>query len=127
VTQRYEQALRPFGLKGPQFTILQVLARAGELTQGDLGEALVLDSTTLTRTLALMVKQGWIAERRGEDRRERWLSLARAGKALLQRATPAWEKAQAALRRELPREHWEELLRLAGEVAESAVVQGGSK
>src|SRR5438270_13211263 len=45
-----------------QLTILQVLSRAGDLTQGKLGELLSLDSTTLTRTLKIMVRQGWIPE-----------------------------------------------------------------
>src|SRR5437870_13252950 len=69
----YEQALRPLGLRATQFTILQALSLAGEVSQGQLGEMLAMDSTTLTRTLEIMDRHGWIAERRGEDRRERWL------------------------------------------------------
>ena len=78
LTQLYEQALRPLGLRSTQFTILQVLSRAGEVSQGHLGEKLAMDSTTLTRTLDIMLRQGWVAERRGEDRRQRWLRLAKA-------------------------------------------------
>ena len=62
LTQLYEQELRPLGMRVTQLTILQVLSRAGDLTQGKLGELLSLDSTTLTRTLKIMVRQGWIAE-----------------------------------------------------------------
>ena len=51
LTQMYEQALRPLGLRSSQFTILQVLSRAGEVLQGQLGEMLAMDSTTLTRTV----------------------------------------------------------------------------
>jgi DNA-binding MarR family transcriptional regulator len=65
-----------------------VLALAGEGTQSQLGEMLAMDSTTLTRTLQIMIRQGWIAERRGEDRRERWLRLAKAGEAQFKRALP---------------------------------------
>jgi hypothetical protein len=41
-----------------------------------------MDSTTLTRTLGLLLKQGWVQVRRGKDRRERLFSfsLPRAGK-----------------------------------------------
>ena len=127
VTQLYEQALRPYGLKGPQFTILQVLDRAGEVTQGVLGEMLALDSTTLSRTLETMLEHGWITERRGRDRRERWLSLSRSGKTLLERATPAWEKAQAQLSRKVPPQAWQELLELTHEVATTAVNERGTK
>src|SRR5437016_7573185 len=76
LTQLYEQALRPLGLRATQFTILQVLALAGEVTQQQLGNMLAMDSTTLTRTLVIMGRQAWIAERPGEDRRQRWLRLS---------------------------------------------------
>src|SRR5580692_12407018 len=86
LTQMYERALRPSGLRSTQLTILQVLSRAGEVSQGRLGEMLAMDSTTLTRTLGIMRRQGWIAERRGEDQRERRLRLSGAGKTKLNRA-----------------------------------------
>ena len=50
VSQVYDEALWPAGLTISQFTLLQVLLRAGEITQSVLGRILVLDSTTLTRT-----------------------------------------------------------------------------
>ena len=75
LTQLYENTLRSRGLRATQFTTLQVLSLAGEVTQSQLVEMLAMDSTTLTRTLQIMIRQGWIAERRGKDRRERWLRL----------------------------------------------------
>src|SRR5579859_8301770 len=79
ITQRYDEALRPLGLTITQFTILQALSLAGDVTQGELGELLAMDSTTLTRTLAIMSRNGWIGKRYGADRRERRLRLTRAG------------------------------------------------
>jgi len=70
LTQLYEQALRPLGLRATQLTVLQVLSRSGEASQGQPGEMLAMDSTRLTRTLGIMHRQGWGAERRGDDRRE---------------------------------------------------------
>jgi len=112
----YEQALRPLGLRSSQFTILQVLSRAGEVSQGQLGEMLAMDSTTLTRTLDIMLRQGWVAERRGEDRRQRRLSLAKAGRAELDRALPVWEQVQSQLKRELGEQSWKQLFRLADQL-----------
>jgi len=126
VTQLYEQALRPLGLRATQFTILQALSRAGEVSQGQLGEMLAMDSTSLTRTLAIMRRQGWITERRGEDRRERWLRLANAGEMRLRRALPAWAKAQSRLRRQLGDQAWDSLLQLTQEVTSLVTTQGGS-
>src|SRR6266481_247718 len=78
LTRLYESALRPLGLRASQFTTLQGLALAGEVTQSQLGAMLAMNSTTLTRTLQIMIRQGWITERRGKDRRGRWLRLAKA-------------------------------------------------
>jgi DNA-binding MarR family transcriptional regulator len=51
VTQIYDQELRGLGLRVTQFTLLQAMELASNLTQGRLGELLSLDSTTLTRTM----------------------------------------------------------------------------
>jgi len=126
LTQHYERALRPLRLRATQFTILQVLARAGEVSQGQLGEMLAMDSTTLTRTLAIMRRQGWIVERPGRDRRERWLRLAKAGQAQLGRALPVWEKVQSGLRRRMGRQAWDDLLHRTNQVTERVTNLGGS-
>ena len=118
LTQRYEEALRPLGLRATQFTILQVLSLAGEVPQGRLGEMLVMDSTSLTRTLAIMQREGWVADRAGEDRRQRWLRLAKAGQAQLNRALPVWEKVQSELRRELGEKRWKELFQLTTQLTD---------
>jgi DNA-binding MarR family transcriptional regulator len=114
----YENALRPLGLRATQFTILQVLSLAGEVTQGQLGEMLAMDSTTLTRTLQIMGRQGWIAERRGEDRRERRLRLAKSGKTQFDRALPVWERVQSRLRRQLGEQGWKHLLEITQQVTD---------
>ena len=112
LTQLYEEALRPLGLRSSQFTILQVLWRMGELSQGSLGDILAMDSTSLSRTLAIMRRHGWILERPGQDRRERLLRIAKPGEALLYRALPQWEKVQARLRGQLGDAAWESLFQL---------------
>lgn len=104
------------GLRSSQMSLLQVLARAGERTQGELGRMLAMDSTTLTRTLAIMARQGWIVKRRGEDRREWRFRLAPAGKAKLDAALPRWEHVQETVRRKLGSERWNALLTIADDV-----------
>jgi DNA-binding MarR family transcriptional regulator len=126
LTQVYEEALRPLGLRATQLTILQALSRAGEVSQGRLGEMLAMDSTSLTRTLTIMSRQGWIAEQRGEDRRERRIRLSAVGEAKLRRAMPVWEKVQSRLRGKLGKQKWGSLLQLAHHVTEISRTQGGS-
>jgi len=117
LTQHYEAALRPFGLRSTQFTILQALSFTGEITQGELGSILAMDSTTLTRTLEIMRRQGWITKRRGKDRREWRLLIARNGKAQLTRALSAWQETQRDLKQRIGAEPWEQLMKLSNDVA----------
>jgi len=108
-------------------TILQALSRTGEAPQGRLGEMLAMDSTSLTRTLAIMRREGWIAERKGKDRRERWLRMSAAGEAKLKRAEPVWKEVQTRLRGELGEQEWNRLLQLTQQVTSVAMVQGESQ
>lgn len=108
-SQLYDEELRPAGLRVTQFTLLQVLHRAGPIRQGDLGEALALDSTTLSRTLRPLLRAGWIRGLRGADRRERVYALAAAGRREMERAIPLWERAQARLKQRLGAEGWQQL------------------
>jgi DNA-binding MarR family transcriptional regulator len=96
--------------------VLQALSLAGEVTQGRLGDILAMDSTTLTRTLGIMVQHGWIARRPGEDRRESRIRLSKAGETQLKRALPYWDKVQTQLRTQLGKELWESLLKLTHRV-----------
>jgi len=126
LTSFYEEALRPAGLRATQLTILQVLLLAGEVSQRRLGEMLAMDSTSLTRTLAIMRRRGWVGERRGKDHRERLLRLSRGGAAKLKRVTPIWDKVQARLTRKLGKRGWKNLLRLTHQVTEQVAARGGS-
>jgi DNA-binding MarR family transcriptional regulator len=116
LTQLYEEALRPTGLRATQFTVLQALSLAGEVTQGELGQILGMDSTTLTRTLTIMNRGGWIAKRHGQDRREWRLELSRAGEAQFKHALPHWEKAQTRARRQLGDDLSDNLMKLTQKV-----------
>ncbi len=109
VTQLYDEELRPTGLEPTQFTLLMALNSMGEVTQGSLGRKLILDSTTLTRSLAPLRARGWITSRRGQDRRERLWRLTTAGKRELERAQPYWEQAQRRLRKALGQNEWSSL------------------
>lgn len=116
LTQLYEDELRPLGLRASQFTILQVLALAGEVSQGKLGQMLAMDSTTLTRTLAIMSRHGWITRRLGDDRRVTRIGMAKAGKVLYERALSRWEKVQGRVRKNLGSARWDEFMNTSNDV-----------
>jgi DNA-binding MarR family transcriptional regulator len=116
LTQLYDEALRPSGLRATQFTVLQALSLTGEVSQRRLGEILAMDSTTLTRTLDILIRHGWIVKRPGKDRRERRLLLAKPGELELEGALPYWQKVQARVRAQLGNEHWDAFQSLTNEV-----------
>ena len=110
VSQRYDHKMRASGLKGTQFTLLQALTIAGNISQGELGEILGLDSTTLTRTLALLRKKRWIQAKPGEDRRQVRVILTAEGRSKYQSALPYWQSAQKELRKALGETGWTQLM-----------------
>lgn len=110
VSQLYDHKMHASGLKGTQFTLLQALMIAGDISQGELGEILGLDSTTLTRTLALLRKKRWIAAKPGEDRRQVRLSLTAEGQSRYEKALPCWQSAQKELRKDLGEAGWKQIL-----------------
>jgi DNA-binding MarR family transcriptional regulator len=120
VTHFYSRAMLDSGLEITQFTLLQVLRRPGPLTQGHLGGILAMDSTTLTRSLRPLRKNGLIAADRGRDRRERHWRLTLAGALMLKRSQPLWQKAQSQLRRTLGEAGWKALMHAADAAARTA-------
>ncbi len=118
VSQLYDQELRAAGLTIAQFTLLQILSQVGKVTQGGLGQILLLDSTTLTRTLKPLERKGWIRRRPGKDRRERQIMLTSTGRSRFHQAVPAWNRAQELFLGKVGRSRWKglmaELSRIAG-------------
>jgi len=109
VTRIYDQELSRAGLEITQFGLLTALSAVGEANQKRLSAGFAMDSTTLTRTLGLMRKQGWVRARRGKDRRERLFSLTGKGKRQMVMAQPHWEQAERRLRKELGDTGWKNM------------------
>jgi DNA-binding MarR family transcriptional regulator len=116
VSRLYDEELRGVGLRATQFSLLRVLARAGQVRQGDLSGLTHLEETTLTRNLRPLVAAGWVAVRSGEDRREKLVTITEAGTAKLAEARPAWERAQARMQALLPVEVRKGLMAILPEV-----------
>jgi DNA-binding MarR family transcriptional regulator len=97
----YEEILGDSGLHATQFTALQLLDAAPNLTTTKLADALGVDQTTATRTLALIKKAGLASDTVGDDRRQRHWALSAQGKALVRKLKPRWEVAQEAFEKRL--------------------------
>jgi DNA-binding MarR family transcriptional regulator len=121
VTRIYDQELRRAGLEITQFGLLTALAAVGEANQKRLSAGLAMDSTTLTRTLGLLRKQGWVHVRHGKDRRERLFSLTKAGERQMTTAQPHWERAERRLRKELGEVGWKTMKQTVSRMTEAGV------
>jgi DNA-binding MarR family transcriptional regulator len=119
-TRIYDQELRKAGLEITQFGLLTALALTREINQKRLSAGLSMDSTTLTRTLGPLHKKGWIQAKRGNDRRERLLSLTRAGEQQVKEAQPYWERAELRFREELGEAGWRQMNQAVLRMTEAA-------
>jgi DNA-binding MarR family transcriptional regulator len=103
VTVLYGEILADSGLHATQYTALQVLDSAPNLTTTELAQLIGIDQTTATRTLALIKKAGLAANNVGKDRRERRWMLTPKGQSQLAKLRPKWEAAQEAFEKRLGR------------------------
>src|SRR6516162_6533006 len=94
VTNYYDEALRPLGLKVSQLNILIVTAKLGLARPAQVCDILQLDVSTLSRNVKPLQTHGWLEVVPDEDARAQPFRLTPQGKRLIQKAVPAWEQAQ---------------------------------
>ena len=95
ITQVYDHALAPCGLRVTQFSLLTCLRRGGSMAMGSLAAALDMDRTTLTRNLKPLLEMGLVSlERSPVDARQREVRLTDEGRARRDEAKRLWRRAQ---------------------------------
>src|SRR6202023_3543978 len=96
ITNFYDDALRPLGLKVSQLNILIVTAKLGVARPAQVCELLDLDASTLSRNVMRMMAKGkhWLEVVPDEDARAQPFRLTVQGRQLIEKALPAWEQAQ---------------------------------
>lgn len=98
VSHIFDQHLEPHGLTVTQFGVLGHIKADDGVDIGTLAERMVIDPTSLTRTIRPLERQGLIRlEPDPNDRRHRRLSLTEAGRALLGEARAAWARGQGEI------------------------------
>ena len=110
MSQVYDQALKPTGLKVTQFSLMVAVAGNNGITIGKLARPLGMDRTTLSRNAKLLEKKGLIEIGEGEDRREQILNLTEKGAGLLLEAIPVWEQVQKQVTEKMGEKRLDELL-----------------
>jgi DNA-binding MarR family transcriptional regulator len=94
VTRVYDDALRPLGITGSQYTLLAQLASRDGITAVEIGHDLDIEKSTLSRNLKRLLALGHIVMDPPAGRRGRGLHLTPKGQAVLRDAYPIWQDAQ---------------------------------
>ncbi len=117
VTRIYDDALRSLGIKTSQLNILVVTARLGLARPAEICDRLKIDISTVSRNVDRMRARGWIEVVDDEqDARAHQLRLSAKGRQILEKAKPAWEKAQMKVKKLLGRSGVASLVRAAEKV-----------
>ena len=111
ITQVYDEALKPSGLRSTQLPALAALVSQGPLNVNHLAHDLVMDRTSLSRLLQPLVSLGFIKTTPGEDRRTRKLSITPRGMEIVAAAIPMWDKVQNDVLERLGRSRWGDLIK----------------
>ncbi|HEV7691269.1 MAG TPA: MarR family winged helix-turn-helix transcriptional regulator [Hyphomonadaceae bacterium] len=110
VVSAFDPALSPLGLTGHQFNLMMTLGQMGPMTVGNLADVLGMDASGVPRAIRPLADVDLVTVERGADRRQRVLSLTSTGRALLDRATPAWLKVQTELVEAVGANRWSSLM-----------------
>ncbi|MBV7329037.1 MarR family transcriptional regulator [Chloroflexi bacterium TSY] len=119
VTQVFDEAVQPVGLRATQVTLLVAVAARGPIPISALAEILVTDRTTLTRNLNPLERDGLLKIASGEDQRTRLIQITAKVKPLWKKRYPV-EQAQSKMIQELGRDSWQTLIRLLNETVSIA-------
>jgi DNA-binding MarR family transcriptional regulator len=117
VTRLFDLAFHDCGLRSTQFTILVGIAKTQPTSISALADLLIIDPTTLTRSLRRLQKEGLLAISDRSKMRQRFLTLTPQGQQILARSLPAWRETQERFVQTIGADYWinfrRELERLA--------------
>ena len=117
VTKIYDDALRSLGIRTSQLNILVVTARLGLARPAEICDQLKIDISTVSRNVDRMRARGWIEVVDDEqDARAHQLRLSAKGRQIVEKAKPAWEKAQMKVKKLLGQSGVAALVRAAEKV-----------
>ena len=95
LSQLYDAALAPCGLRTTQRAILSHILRAGTPSMGELAEALVIDRGALAHNLKPLERDGLVQIKvDSKDRRNHLVALTSAGRVKLAESDVFWARAQ---------------------------------
>ena len=120
ITSIYDDALRPVGVTAGQLNILAVVMLHGPISPGEAARLLNIEKSTMSRNVALMKRNGWLAIGAGESARFQELRTTAEGKRILTKAEPLWQAAQNRAREIVGPDGIEAIHQLASSIREQS-------
>lgn len=111
----YDAALAPHGITTTQFALMRNIERAGAIVLNQLATLLVMDRTSLYRTIRAIEEAGWVSITDGPGK-ARLAQITDAGRTMLRRAEPDWEGLQAQIHERLGGDGWARLMEMSGTI-----------
>lgn len=107
----------PTGVSIVQLSILRALEREGPLGLSRLADNLVLERTSLYRTIEPLVDSGDVKITDADKGKSKFAELTSAGQKTIKRVMPYWEKAQERILNEVDSTNWQEMHGLMNAIA----------
>jgi DNA-binding MarR family transcriptional regulator len=117
VTDYYDRMMSASGLTVNQYSLLVHIEKTAPCTVSALARAMNLERTTLTRNLKPLMEKSLIRDASGAEERGRQLILSQSGYTCLEKALPAWEKAQRSIKNILGEKRVNSLLETSARLA----------
>jgi len=109
LSRLYDDALAPLGMTVAQFGVLKAILREPGLPLSRLADEMVMDRTSLYRSLTPMVKSGWIDIDAATKGRAKNVTLTAHGRRLVDEAKVLWGDVQLRVVGAYGARHWEAL------------------
>jgi DNA-binding MarR family transcriptional regulator len=94
VTRIYDKALRPVGVRATQLGVLVAAGKMGVARPAMVCRVLKMDASTLSRNVERLLANGWLEVVDDPDARTQPFRLTASGRRLVEKALPAWRRAQ---------------------------------
>ena len=117
LTAHYDAYLAPSGLTSNQLAVLWSVIAAEPIALGEIAGYLVMDKTSVTRSVASLAAMGLVVSRPGTDARVKLASSTAKGRKAFAAAIPLWRRAQADAKRTMGRGSFARTVREARRVA----------
>jgi DNA-binding MarR family transcriptional regulator len=125
VTQLFDQALAPAGLRSTQLVILITAELLGPTNIARLARELVMDRSTLTRNLKPLLGQNLLRLSRPGSGRNKSVEITAEGRTALQTAVPYWRRAQKQLVGRFGTEAWDRIIGDLGAIVDATRAAAG--